>query len=1085
MEKKKSIPHINQYQPSEWVLGKQLGYGFERAIYQIINKQLANNFADGVRIDHSQEGPDCGKDIVITSPVPICFLNHNFGLDGKHEISICIQCKSSDKDRIRYDKIAGSFARAWQDSQNKINYYVLVSNSSVPPSALSYLQADAKKYDINFIVIDQHLLLKSIEGEAIFGIPPKSLTGNIYYEYQTCTTIVNNKNAHDIFFTYRNLSNQGQLVTQRLLTDNNWSITESNEITIEKKFFIEAYRIHLEKITVVRDYADGINDLMFSIEHKGCAEKQINITGKGLAPVMEVPFFGENHQKCVDSLTERIGATDKFDLCAIWGEAGIGKTRIFIEVRKRLNNQKYDIFSVEVRNNGKYLTDIKRFLLKREYLHHTDKSETLVDMLQACNNEYMRAIILIDDCHNIADDTLNELKLLIGTSVPVTIVLCGRTDYSIGSTDYYAFVQYSKKNNNIKVWQLESFSDRDAKNFIRELIKRIPDSALDRIWKASNNNPLFIIHFIEYLLELNLVELYNRSSVGITNISFFNSRFYIPKSMEDIYDKRIKHLKNSGTDAENLLRYLFILSIMQDKQVKSRALSLLSEDKLNGLVQKRFLSISENGEIVFSHESFALYIRTTLEKDAKLRKKLAYEFFSDLNYLLEDVDKPLKGVLALWASKKVLAIECFADIISRVEKTTNHSAFNTDISSHKYLDYILNLFSADSSQKELMAKVIKTKLYTSLHHFSPTTAIADCDKVLDFLCNNKVLKNDNRLYNSVKQQKAHAMINAGYLYDGELLMKELISDWLKCCDVLDDDTLFDLYDRFCGLYVKFNCKNLALNFNEISKTKIALSDKRLMALVHLSHAKIFFLNDFEVASQSLMKVQELLKDGESRRIMCSSKVSHLVIKLLHKKCDNYHGMIKEAKVLLKEAEEGKYSHSIARINLVLSVLSFLAEEKNGDLWLTKKHIETGIDYSIKIGFVHELWEFYNLLAIVQLRLGVEVEQIRQTFSTVFAILKSHDYLNLGMCDLCCDNILVLSNIGFFYQSKNTEKEFYEHMSKVISFYGVKRFEENSIAMKNFLKKEYVKAKDKKLLFATTDKSDLLRDSVTGYFIALS
>ena len=56
-----------------------------------------------------------------------------------------------------------------------------------------------------------------------------------------------------------------------------------------------------------------------------------------------------------------------------------------------------------------------------------------------------------------------------------------------------------------------------------------------------------------------------------------------------------------------------------------------------------------------------------------------------------------------------------------------------------------------------------------------------------------ILENDKRLYNSVKQQKAHALINTGYMYDGELLMKKLLSDWLRCYDVLDDDTLFDLY----------------------------------------------------------------------------------------------------------------------------------------------------------------------------------------------------------------------------------------------------------------------------------------------------
>jgi len=49
--------------------------------------------------------------------------------------------------------------------------------------------------------------------------------------------------------------------------------------------------------------------------------------------------------------------------------------------------------------------------------------------------------------------------------------------------------------------KLTPFSDDDTKKFIRLIIERIPDIALDRIWRMSNNNPLFIIHFINRLFQ--------------------------------------------------------------------------------------------------------------------------------------------------------------------------------------------------------------------------------------------------------------------------------------------------------------------------------------------------------------------------------------------------------------------------------------------------------------------------------------------------------------------------------------------------------------------------------------------------------
>ncbi len=1020
--------YIEEYRVFEWPLNNYLGNTFEREIFQIINKQISPKFGDGVRIRQTPTGPDGGKDIIVHASVPLRILDQDFDLEFNDEITIYIECKSSDKKRIDLSKVAGSLMRV---KENKVDYYMLVSNSSFTPQTLYILKSDFEAAGIKFRIVDQYFLFQALKEKAAFCDPSINIDCRLYYEYQVSTTRVDNKNAYEIFFAYRNLIEEEQLVTQRLLTDNNWSIDR-----IERKFFVNSHGMYINKATVIRDYADGIDDLIFSVENNGVNEKEIRIEGAGVRPIFEPPFFGTDHRNCESFLTTRLMNTIGFDLCCIWGEAGIGKTRVFNEVFKKLDGQGFDFLSVIVRPNNKYIKDIERFLQNKNYLEKDNKSETLNDILLSCKNEYMRAVILIDDCHNISDSALNDLKFLYGANIPITIVLCGRTDYSVGTTDYYSFVHFTENDERIGTWRLTPFSDSDAKNFIRLIIARIPDIALERIWKMSNNNPLFIIHFIEYLLELNLVELYNRSSVGVTNVSTFNSRLYIPDKVEGIYKKRIEYLKRNEQDSEDLLEYLYILSILQDRQPKEMALTCLSEERLNFLIQRRFLSFSENGEIIFSHESFALYIRHTLEKDAKTKKKLANSFFSRWNYLLEYVTVYEKGVLALWAGNKTLAKDCFGDIIRNIQSTTNHSAFNADFNMNKYLTHILNLFANESNSKDFLVKVIKTKIYTSIHHFSPVFAINDCDNILGFITKNRVLKNDRRLNNLVKQQKAHAMIIAGYMCDAELIMKELLSDWLLCKKSLDPDTLFDLFDRFCGVYIDLNCKDLAINYNEMSKEK-AMLDNRLMALVYLNKAKIYFLSDFEIANQSLAKVQELLKNGDSKRILCSSKISCLMIELLHNKRTDYNKMIEEAHLILEEAFEGSYAHSIARVYLILAVLHLFSAKSSDKLQETRDLIDLGINYSIKFGFQREAWEFYNLLAIVQLRHGIVVEEIRKTFATAFTLLQEHDYLNLGMRNLCCDNILVLSNIGFFYQSKKTEKEFYEYMMKV-TFWGDSR-----------------------------------------------
>ena len=362
-----TLHHIDEYKTFEWHLNDYLGNVFEREIFQIINKQIAGTFDDGVRIYQTPVGPDGGKDIIIHSPVPLCILNQVFDLDFKDEITIYIECKSSDKKRIDLTKVAGSLMRV---KENNIDYYVLISNSSFTPQTLYILKTDFETAGIKFKVIDQYFLLQAFKGNSFLNNESIFVESKLYYEYQVSTTRVDNKNAYEIFFSYRNLENEDQLVTQKLLTDNNWSIDKS-----ERKFFVNSNTVYVDKITVVRDYADGIDDLLFSVENNGINEKQISIDGVGIRPIFEPPFFGKDHKDCESFLTYRIKNSNGFDLCCIWGEAGIGKTRVFSEIFKKLDGQGFDFLSVAVRANNKYIKDVKKFLIRKNYLDKNNSSD--------------------------------------------------------------------------------------------------------------------------------------------------------------------------------------------------------------------------------------------------------------------------------------------------------------------------------------------------------------------------------------------------------------------------------------------------------------------------------------------------------------------------------------------------------------------------------------------------------------------------------------------------------------------------------------------------------------------------------------
>ena len=79
----------------------------------------------------------------------------------------------------------------------------------------------------------------------------------------------------------------------------------------------------------------------------------------------------------------------------------------------------------------------KGYVKKKNY-------DSLSKMISDCNNIFSNhAIIMIDDLHYASKELLDELKIVTKFDAPVTLILCGRTDYSIGDINYISFVYWS------------------------------------------------------------------------------------------------------------------------------------------------------------------------------------------------------------------------------------------------------------------------------------------------------------------------------------------------------------------------------------------------------------------------------------------------------------------------------------------------------------------------------------------------------------------------------------------------------------------------------------------------------------------
>lgn len=1075
-----------------WDLGKAFAHAFEEAIFDVLNIALKSYFDKGLRIELTQASGDNGKDIVITTPVPVEIFGQLYHMRGKNRIQIYIECKSTSQNELRFDKIGSNVARVKEDN---IDYFILVTNSKITPFSHYRIYEDLRLYDIEFVLADQYIVasymkrFEHLPSVYDFTQPPEP----IYVEYQIDFSKTDGLSAYNIYIVCRNYTNSNHTGVLSLTTDINWDIDENNY-----RFILEPYCSFTRKVSVVRAQSDGLKDLLLKIK-VGENLSEIIIDGKDSDFIFEPPFIGKQNIACKQKFITWIRETDTMQIHYLWGDSGIGKSRIIKEIRQEINGTRFDFqtFLMEM-DNQKTMDAILKFLIRKRYLNDSTAHSKFTDVVYNMSHPYRRAVIVIDDFHNAKKSLIRQMieitKYVL--DVPLTLIITGRTDYSVYNPEYFSFVQWCNEKQEISGEILTALTSEETKRLIQIMINQVPKVVMDKICAMSNNVPLFIVQFIEYLLEAKLVEVVNRNTVGITNISSFSSKLYIPDQIEKIYHKRLDYV-NKLPEREHLLHILFVLTELNGHLTAETYLQLFNEKKIyvDILIEKRLIKIDGEGDYIFCHETLYLYFKNILNHDVKMKTKVATSLLLDhfnRSFLLSDLHK---GKLYYWLKQTKYAKKHFDNIVNIIENISNFSNVNIDVSVYDYLYIIYSLYQRTKGKTKLLKNIITTRIYISLHHFSPTSAIKECDEALIRIEKNAALAKDSSLTYTVLTQKAHALLNAGQYIDGERILNHLLSSVLVQPNMFDLRTKFDLYDRLCSIHTKNNNVRTAKNFNVLSfQTAKSKHDISLEIIAHRTRSKLYFYLDPAEAWKSLLEVDKLTENREFERIRVNNKISMLIHSIVFDSTCDYEKAHYEAGLLLEVSLQNSYNFVVTRCYIAMAVSSYLHENQKGLYKKTKNLISNGIDASFRIGAASNIWQFYNLWSIIDSNLDYSSDHVQRLFTTVYSILAKQDLLFLGDKQMCYGSIQAISNIGFFLRNYGSESEFYTRMSTV-SFQGnpeICDYQCGKASCSNIcpnnkkqLQIEFQRAKKKQLLFVEQEPVHLLRDQKTQYFIVLS
>lgn len=1011
----------------DWNLGKDLGHGFEDYIYKIIVKILQTTFSPDIQVYQTEPTRDGGRDIIIESRKKFELFGIDFFLKGKDKIKIYIECKSTTQDTVSYDKFAKNVIIAGQD---KVDYLLLVTNKTISPYTFYSVSENASESGYEFILIDQYILYNYLKKNQLdkWKLDDVDIDkSQIVISYQTDKGIHNRRPCMDLYLFCRNYSDDIAECELELVTDWNWKVFSD-----KAPFILEKNKGKCIKLKLFKEFTEGLDDIVLHLNRNNHLNS-ITLQGDTLSYDFELPLSGEIHKHIIVQTEETLNSLNNFLWINLYGEAGVGKTRITDELNKLFISRNIRTITCNCVNSQKKSTFTSIINTTSKILKMHLDSSNLLELLHDIEDDFLWTVLFVEDIHNADKEFIKMLDSVLKIEhidFSVILITTGRDDYTVFNEDYFLLLEKLNNEDNPYIcnYFVEPFSDEECINLIKRTIKDIPEEALCKLHGLSNNNPFYLVHFIEYLLEIKLVNLLNRNTVGIPNVLTFAEKLYIPKAIEELLEKRYQILKHFelGGKCQNFLKSAALYGVHFPKQLLYHYFDENEYADLEILFKGHFIASLDDEMFRFDHETVYLFFKNKVFH--KTQKQSLYKKLYSNKNIFDIYDTLKQGVILYNLKNYTDAKQCFNEPISEIKNMDNVSSENISVEYFEYFDYIYEIFKMEK-ELLLMKKTIQAKIYVAMHNLSlgqATQAFEDSFFLIDNYHNN-----DEPFFLDIRQLQASFYLHVGRISEARGIMNGLLAKERMSEAIFSEEIRFNLFERASSLYIHSNHIQPAIEYNKLSfQIAEQMNNDKLKALAKINEAKLYFFSDTAKSYGLMLEAKKYLNKCMVPRINCHNELGILTADIILEDSlkDSIELYIERAENLLKFSIEVNYPLDIIRSHFILAILYFLMPNQN--LEISKKHLNYGIDASVRYGILKLMGNLYNLKALIEVYEDQSINDITATFNTMIDYLKQEDLLFLGNLDFSYSNIILLTNYLIFLDEFALESQKYQFLSQI-------------------------------------------------------
>ncbi len=798
------------------------------------------------------------------------------------------------------------------------------------------------------------------------------------------------------------------------------------------------------------------------------------------------PFVGATHKKTVDdiakwadsALSER-GIADDPKIILLFGETGVGKSRIIDETtNKSISGTGASVLRFTIPEKGGSLRRVQLRAIKDDLKAVTGEpiqGETLVEVLfnLVHSRFYIKhntIFIVIEDFHNADDELLNLFSEQNSRDEcnckNLRFILSARDDGTYHNRGYDQFLATAlqiQSTNWIKCCRVTRLAESEALDLIRLIFDDISDGGIEKIHRLSEGVPIRTIQTIEHLLDASIVEITSRGSVSIVNMEAFRRKAEsLPRNVEDLFLKRVSNLLRVD-DSHAAVKTLLIFSIFGNAVPKD----VLDTDEdmrssLELLVEWGFLRENQHHEVVeWKHETIEIFFATMLERWIVSPSRApefcrhypdAADCVLDSEAFRSHIDCQTEAKILTVAERDEPAREGWHELYQHAASISSFQTVSTKAGWYECIDFAVRSALQDPGfDQETISKLLLLKVFIGTYFRSYASAEAAVQSGLSWLEHGPFeTRLQDRTAEWMNQLSAHALLDAGHSASA---LSDLLrmNTKMQLHDYLREDLDFTYNVHNC-LRMAFNYLNFfdlgVLHSQMANQTCMQLNQDHVLGSSFGDEAMLYYFVEPERSRNMLQRSIDVLTRCENQQHLIHSQVSLIGAELpgRYRARDREWIAAQESWVseeLTKVLARG-YSSITPRLYLLLAALQFYlavddcdAEAVNSAvnpimLEQADRNARRGIDACERHSIGYIAWQLHNLRAAISHRMGNQGRSLRSMDRAIKQIEEEGLFL-LGHGPLCSAVPIILASAVNVFSNYASGQKVQKTLAKVHGF----------------------------------------------------